>query len=77
MRAPGAVPHVPSFEFKMDDNSAQKNFLIVEGPRLDLSRALCVQEGSSLDYRLEFKPVKVLERLFGLHPNEQDEKDIG
>ena len=64
-----AVPRAPEFEFKMNSESAEKNFLFLSDHDLDLSKALLAQKGSPLDYGSEFKPVGVLKPLFRHHPN--------
>jgi hypothetical protein len=64
-----AVPRAPDFEFKMNSESAEKNFLFLSDHDLDLSKALLAQKGSPLDYGSEFKPVGVLKPLFRHHPN--------
>ena len=53
----------------MDEESAKSNFLFMERLDLDLLKALRAQKGSPLEYGSEFKPVEVLERLFGRHQN--------
>jgi hypothetical protein len=35
---------------------------------LDLGKALKVQQDSPLGNRIEFKPLSVLQQVFGLHP---------
>ena len=69
LRAPNVAPRAPSFQFQMDEESAKNNFIFMERHDLDLLKALRAQKGSPLDYGSEFKPVEVLERLFGRHPN--------
>jgi hypothetical protein len=76
LRAPNVAPRAPSFQFQMDEESAQNNFLFLERHELDLSKALRAQQGSPLDYGSEFKPVEALECLFGLHPNWKRMKKI-
>jgi hypothetical protein len=76
LRAPNVAPRAPSFQFQMDKESAQNNFLFLERHKLDLSKALRAQQGSPLDYGSEFKPVEALECLFGLHPNWKRMKKI-
>ena len=74
--APNVKPCAPSFHFQMDKESAERNFIFLERHDLDLSKALRAQKGSPLDYGSEFKPVEVLERLFGRHPNWERMKKI-
>jgi hypothetical protein len=40
LSAPSAAPRAPLFQFKMDEESAQRNFLVLEEHGLDLSKAL-------------------------------------
>jgi hypothetical protein len=50
LSAPSAAPRAPVFQFKMDEESAQRNFLVLEEHGLDLSKALRAQKGLPLDY---------------------------
>ena len=69
LNATSIAPRAPDLYFKMDSDSAQKNFLFIAKHALNLSKALLAQKGSPLDYGSELKPVTDLKRVFGRHPN--------
>ena len=69
VKAPAKLPRKPEFQFKMDSNSAGKDFSFLVEHGLGLSRALIAQEGSPLGYGSEFKLTYELESVFNHHPN--------
>ena len=68
-RLPSSKPTNPEFSFFMDQKSAQKNMCVLKKYDYDLKAALAAQQDSPLTYGSEFKPVNILESVFGLHPN--------
>ena len=67
--APSVAPKKPEIFFKMNIESAQKNFIIMKQHDLSLAKALQAQSGSPLDFGSKFKPVSDLKPIFGNHPN--------
>ena len=58
------APREPEFWFKIDSESAGKNFHFLSNHDSDLSKPLLAQKGSPLKYVSEFKPVGTLKPLF-------------
>ena len=66
---PSSRPANMEFKFFLDQESAQRNFCILQKYTFDLAKALEAQENSPLSYGSEFKPTNVLSLIFALHPN--------
>jgi hypothetical protein len=70
MATPCRHPSKPIFEFNLSIEAAKKNYIILmckfEG---DLHKALHTQQGLSLQYGSEFKPVSTLVPIFSNHPS--------
>lgn len=62
------APLPTEFRFSWDKAAATHNLKVLEQYDMDLERALRSQPFSSLTFGSEFRPVPVLEPLFGRHP---------
>ena len=62
-------PKSPEFSFKLDKESAQKNWEVFEKYNLDIQKAIEGQSHSPMKYGSEFREVSVLEPLLKHHPN--------
>ena len=63
---PCRQPSKPLFAFEFNLEAANKNFILLKRKfGGDLSEALLAQSDSPLGYGSEFKPIKILELIFG------------
>ena len=69
-------PFETEFKFKLNKDSAAKNFCILKKYGKDLGKAIEAQSRSPLGYGLEFRPTSTLENIFNRQPNWSRMKDI-
>jgi hypothetical protein len=70
MATPCQHPSKPIFKFNLSVEAARKNFIILTRKfGGNLHKALHTQHGSPLSYGFEFKPILILEPIFGFHPS--------
>jgi hypothetical protein len=70
MATPCQYPSKPIFEFDLSVKAAEKNFIILTCKfGGNLHKTLHAQHGLPLSYGSEFKPILILELIFGFHPS--------
>jgi hypothetical protein len=62
-------PMKPEFEFKLTNEAASKNWLVLKKYKLSISQAIEAQNQTPLRYGSEFRDPALLEQLFANHPN--------
>jgi hypothetical protein len=62
------APTPPEFVFKLTEEAAEKNFMILKRYDFDLAKAIHAQRSSPLGYGSEFRPPKTLMKIFKHHP---------
>ncbi len=61
-------PTPPEFVFKLTEEAAAKNFIILKKYNFDLEKAIDAQKSSPLGYGSKFRPPHTLRRIFQHHP---------
>ena len=69
-------PSETECKFKLNKESAAKNFCILKKYGKDLGKAIKAQSKSPLGYGSEFRPTSNLDNIFNRHPNWSRMKDI-
>ena len=68
VETPYQKPDRPLFSFKMDKESAAKNFYVLKRFNMNLGSAIEAQRCLPLGYGSEFRDPDVLAKIFGKHP---------
>jgi hypothetical protein len=61
------APMPPEFIFKLTEEAAEKNFLILKNYNFDLEKAIRAQQSSPLGYGSEFRSPEMLRKIFKHH----------
>ncbi len=64
MSTPCITPSPPEFNFELTEDGAARNLEVLRRYDFDLGKALKAQENSPLGNDKEFRPMKVLEKVF-------------